>query len=186
MTVQNPAQNPAKTPRRTLRKVLLATAGATCAIALLPLALPAEAHVERTTVIDAEASELYALVASNEGYQRFNPYKDADPQLQIDLFGPSSGVGSGFHFDGADGTGTQTVAAVEPGRSVLMDIDLGAMGRPQQRFVFEPAPGGTRVTWQLDADLGYNPLARVAGLFMDDMMGSTFERGLANLGNAAT
>ena len=62
-----------------------------------------------------------------------------------------------------------------------MQIDLGAKGKPTQTFSFHKVPAGTRVVWGLDADFGNNPIGRIIGLFMDKMMGETFERGLNNL-----
>ncbi len=161
----------------------LAASGAAliAALAAAPLALPGAVHVKRSAVIDAAPETLFRLIASNEGYQRFNPYVEADPDLRIALHGPAFGVGSGFDFEGKDGKGTQVVAAMEENRSVTMDIDLGAMGRPTQTFLLEPEGGGTRVTWGMDMAFGMNPVGRVIGLFMDRMVGGTYEAGLAKL-----
>ena len=152
--------------------LVLATAGA--------MLLPRQVRVERSAVIDAAPADILALAASNTGYQRFNPYKSADAALKIDLFGPDSGVGSGFAFDGKDGKGTQTVSEVGPAH-VRYAIDLGRMGQPTQIISAKPEMSGTRVTWVMEADMGLNPVARVFGLFMDGMIGKTFDQGLANL-----
>lgn len=146
--------------------------------------LPRHIHIERQATLAGTPQAVIALAASNRGYQKFNPYLSTDPDLKISLFGPQRGVGSGFRFDGKEGKGRQTVAAVTE-NSVRYDIDLGAMGKPTQKIVAEARPEGTRVVWSMDADLGMNPIARVVGLFMDGMIGKTFERGLSNL-DAAT
>ncbi len=145
--------------------------------------LPRSVHVERVAVIDAEPAEVLALAASNTGYQVFNPYKAADPDLKIDIFGPETGVGSGFHFDGKDGKGTLTVAKITDD-AVVYAIDLGPMGQPTQTISVRAVDGGTEVTWSVDADMGMNPVFRVFGLFMDGMMGKTFDQGLSNLADA--
>lgn len=158
------------------------------ALTVLPVlstfTLAETALVERSRVIDAQPADLYALVASNVGYQRFNPYCDTDPDLQIDLFGPSTGVGSGFAFSGKEGTGTQTVAAVVENRRVTYAVDLGMMGQPTQHILLEPVDGGTRVVWEVHTSAGLNPMKRIANLFMDRLVGDTLERGLENLANA--
>ncbi|MEL7214537.1 MAG: SRPBCC family protein [Pseudomonadota bacterium] len=145
--------------------------------------LPREVHVERTATIAAAPQAILELAASNTGYQAFNPYHDFDPELKIAPFGPASGVGSGFAFDSKDGAGTQTVAAVSA-QQVTYALDLGPLGQPMQAIEALPVEGGTQVTWSMDADMGFNPLFRVMGLFMDDMMGATFEQGLSNLEEA--
>ncbi len=147
------------------------------------LLLPKHVHVERQTTVAAAPEDILALAASNEGYQRFNPYLTSDPGLKITHFGPSTGVGSGFDFDGKEGKGNQTVAEVTAS-SVRYDIDLGAMGKPSQMIQANPVGAGTLVTWSMDLDLGYNPVGRVFGLFMDGMVGKTFEQGLDNLAAA--
>ena len=146
--------------------------------------IPSAVHVERTAIIDATPDEVIALAASTEGYQRINPYAAVDPDLKITPFGPASGVGAGFHFDGKDGKGSQTVASVTANQ-VTYAIDLGPLGQPTQTIAVAAAPGGTKVTWSMDTDMGMNPIARVFGLFMDRMMGATFARGLKNMAEAA-
>mgnify|MGYP000280063252 FL=1 len=154
------------------------------AIGAATLALPRHVSVERSAVVSTAPQTVLALAASNQGYQRFNPYKTQDPNLKIDLFGPASGVGSGFHFDSKDGKGKQTVSQVTQ-ESVVYAVDLGALGQPTQMIRATPVDGGTLVTWRADSDLGYNPLFRVFGLFMDRMMGPTLELGIDNLGKVA-
>ncbi|WP_420335830.1 SRPBCC family protein [Roseibium sp.] len=161
-------------------------AGGVGVIALLgagTLLLPKKVHVERHARIAASPQTILELAASNQGFQKFNPYLTSDPELKIKPFGPDTGVGSGFHFDGKEGKGTQTVAVVTE-TSVRYDIDLGAMGKPVQEISAKSLPDGTQVTWTMDMDLGFNPVARVFGLFLDGMVGKTFEQGLDNLASA--
>ena len=140
--------------------------------------------IERSAMIDAAPAAVIELAASNTGYQTFNPYKDLDPNLSVEMFGPASGVGSGFSFESKDGAGQQTVASVTPDQ-VVFDIDLGPLGQPTQAISAVAVDGATEVTWSMDMDLGVNPVFRVMGLFMDGMIGPNFELGLANIGDVA-
>lgn len=142
--------------------------------------LPRTVEVTRSSVMPVAPETVLALAASTEGFQTFNPYRTADPALNIEPFGPAEGVGAGFRFDGKDGKGTQTISSVTD-RDVTYTIDLGAMGKPVQIISAVPADGGAEVTWSVTSDLGMNPVFRVFGLFMDGMMGPTFEQGLENL-----
>ena len=144
------------------------------------LLLPRHVHVERQASLPGDAAAVIALAASNTGYQRFNPYLTADPALKIDPFGPETGVGSGFAFEGKDGKGTQVVAEVSR-QAVRYDIDMGPMGKPVQTIAVQPGEGRVVVTWSMDMDMGFNPVGRIMGLFMDAMIGKTFEQGLGNL-----
>ena len=167
-----------------IASILMAGGGALSLALASTYMIPSAVHVERTAIIDAEPAEVLAMAASTEGFQRINPYASTDPDLKITPFGPASGVGAGFEFDGKDGKGSQTIAAVSAKQVVYM-IDLGPMGKPTQAITVAPTPEGTKVTWSMDTDMGMNPVARVFGLFMDRMMGATFTRGLQNLAAAA-
>ncbi|WP_299866208.1 SRPBCC family protein [uncultured Hoeflea sp.] len=168
----------------TLTSILAGSAAVIAILVAGSYLLPRHIEVTRTATLPVKPEAVMALAASNIGYQRFNPYLSADPALKIEAFGPETGVGSGFRFDGKDGKGTQTVAEVTPG-SVTYAIDLGAMGTPTQRLAVEAAGDGARVIWSLRADMGMNPVFRVFGLFMDRMIGKTFEQGLRNIKTAA-
>lgn len=163
--------------------IVSGVAGVLVVAAAATMLLPRHVHVERQATMDSKADDILTLAASNTGYQEFNPYHAADPDLQITHFGPATGVGSGFHFDGKDGKGSQTVANISPD-SVSYAIDMGAMGQPKQTITVTPVGNGNLVTWSMDADMGMNPIARVIGRFMDGMMGKTLEAGLKNLESA--
>lgn len=167
-----------------ITKLAIFAVGGIATLAAGSFALPRHVSVERSATMNAAPQEILALAASNSGFQDFNPYLTKDPNLKIDLFGPETGTGSGFHFDGKDGKGSQTIAQVSD-NSVVYTIDLGPMGQPTQSITATPNGTGTDVVWRVDSDMGFNPIFRVFGLFMDGMMGPTFEIGLENLAKAA-
>ncbi len=167
----------------TLAQILGTGAGAVALLALSTFLLPRHVVVERTGKVSAKAADILSLAASNEGYQKFNPYISQDPNLKIEMFGPKSGVGSGFKFDGKDGKGTVTITATTD-TSVQYSIDLGSMGQPTQRIDLAPSGDATQISWRMDADMGMNPIGRVMGLFLDRMVGPSFETGIKNLNTA--
>ncbi|WP_299741079.1 SRPBCC family protein [uncultured Roseobacter sp.] len=166
------------------KKIAAYTACGVAALAVATLALPRHVSIERSAMIEATPEAVIDLAASNTGYQTFNPYKDLDPNLQVQMFGPATGVGSGFSFESKDGAGQQTVAAVTE-EQVVFDLDLGPLGQPTQAISAVAVDGVTEVTWSMDMDLGMNPVFRVMGLFMDGMIGPNFELGLANIADVA-
>ena len=149
-------------------------------IALASLLLPRTVVVTRRIDMDLTPEDVIARVASTEGFQSFNPYLSTDPDLKIEAFGPDAGVGSGFRFQGKEGKGTQTVTDVTASKVTHL-IDLGAMGKPVQIIEATPHNGGARVTWTVASDMGFNPVFRIFGLFMDRMLGKTYELGLKNM-----
>ncbi len=167
----------------TIASIATYTALGLAALTAATYALPRHVSVERTATVAAAPEAILALAASNSGFQVFNPYKSRDPALKIGLYGPEAGVGSGFTFEGKEGKGRQTVAEVSPDR-VVYTIDMGPMGQPTQLIEARPTAEGTQVTWRVESDMGLNPIFRIFGLFMDGMMGPTFELGLENIRKA--
>ncbi len=150
------------------------------AIALATLLLPRKVIVTRHADVNMRPEDVIARVASTQGFQTFNPYQTTDPNLKISPFGPSEGVGAGFRFEGKEGKGTQTITDVTATRVTHL-IDLGAMGQPVQTIEARATEIGTRVTWTVTSDMGLNPVFRIFGLFMDRMLGKTYELGLKNI-----
>lgn len=150
------------------------------AVALIALLLPRKVVVTRKTEVAMRPEDIIPRVACTEGFQTFNPYCTTDPDLKIMPFGPTEGVGSGFRFEGKDGKGTQTVTSVTE-TSVTHLIDLGAMGKPLQKIEAVAKGNGACVTWTVTSDMGFNPVFRIFGLFMDRMLGQTYDLGLKNI-----
>ncbi|MEX3017854.1 SRPBCC family protein [Gymnodinialimonas hymeniacidonis] len=164
---------------------ILAAGTATLAIAAAATyLLPRNVTVERSALVDATPEAVIALASSTQGFQQFNPYLTSDPELSIEPFGPEAGIGAGFRFEGREGTGTQTISAITADR-VTYAIDLGSMGQPTQHISAVAEGNQTRVTWTVESDMGLNPVFRVFGLFMDRMLGGTYETGLANIARVA-
>lgn len=166
-------------------QVIVAASLALALVGVVTAALPATRRVERSATIDAPTERVFALVSSTEGFQTFNPYKDDEPNLVITPSGPSRGIGASFAFKGKDTEGRQTIVAMEENKSVTMEIDLGAMGKPVQSFTLTPQGNRTKVTWATETSFGVNPVGRVFGVMMDSYLGPIYERGLANLDRAA-
>jgi Polyketide cyclase / dehydrase and lipid transport len=152
-------------------------AGVIAILAAGTMFLPRNVLVQRSGTVAAAPATILALAASNEGYQKFNPYLKADPALKLEMYGPATGVGSGFKFDGKDGKGTAVVTKVSAD-SVDYALDLGSNGKPNQTISVVADGAGSKVTWIMNADMGYNPIGRVVGMFLDGMIGPSFESGL--------
>ena len=137
--------------------------------------------ISRTGTVAAEPGRILDLVTSTAGFTSINPHLTADPKLTITPFGADRGVGSGFAFKGKDGTGTQTITEITD-RAVVFGVDMGAMGRSEQRIELTPTPTGeTSVTWSMRMDAGHNPLMRLFGLMADRILGPALQTGIDNL-----
>jgi hypothetical protein len=165
-----------------IRKTLaIAGGGVIAVLALAAFALPDQAEVARSIEIEAPQSQVFALVNSSAGFDRFNPFRASDPTLQTSYEGPAEGPGATLRWRGKQGEGAQTITSTEENVRVDMALDLGPMGKPHQSFVLEPTASGTRVTWRTTAHFSANPIQRAFGMGMDGMLGPVYEQGLRDL-----
>jgi hypothetical protein len=145
--------------------------------------LPRQAHVERSIVIDAPQAELFAALNGFKRFNEFSPWAALDPDTQYSYEGPESGVGAKMSWISADDdvrSGTNEIVESASPDIIRTRLDFGGQ-LAQATFKFEPADGGTRVTWSFDSDLGTNPIMRFVGLMFDRWIGADYEKGLARL-----
>jgi hypothetical protein len=154
-------------------------------LTIVVLLLPSTRRVERSIVVAADATAVFQLLNSQRGFDSVNPFRDDDPAIKTSFSGPNSGVGAAMAWESKNGDGSQIITSADPDRNIVMQLDLGAQGRPTQTFLIAPEGQGVRVTWRLDAKFGFNPIGRIVGQFMDGMLGPVYERGLQKIKVAA-
>ena len=167
-----------------LKTLILGLLALVALLAIVGLFLPSTVHVERSTVIAAPQSTVFALVNGFARYNEWSPWAAIDPQTQYSYDGPPQGVGAsmGWESDHRDvGSGSQTISASEPYSRVETDLDFGPQGTAGAFFDLTPEGDGVKVDWGFDTEFGYNLIGRYFGLMMDGMLGAQFEQGLASL-----
>ena len=147
------------------------------------LLLPRPYHVERQIQVAATPDRVFALVAEPAQWKRWTVWNRRDPAMAITYFGPASGAGAGWEWTSpSEGNGRMTLTQVQAPNRVGYDLyfpDWDDTTRGELRM--EAQEGGTRVTWTMDGQMGFNPLMRWMGLLMDRMVGPDFAAGLAAL-----
>jgi effector-binding domain-containing protein len=146
--------------------------------------LPRRVHIERSTSIEAPAATVFALVDGFGMFNQWSPWYGLDPSAQFIFEGPSHGVGAQMTWQGdaqSVGSGTQKIVESRPFEQVRSTLEMGYGGLATSQFTLTPDQGRTKVTWGLDADLGFNPVIRYLGLMLEDRIGPDYERGLDGL-----
>lgn len=140
-------------------------------------------HIERSTVVNAPPDKVFALVADPRRWKDWTVWNQRDPAMKIEYFGAPAGTGAGWAWQSAsEGDGRMTFTAAEPGRVLAYDLYFPDFETTSQGALrFAPEGAGTRVTWDMDGDMGRNPALRWMALFMGDMAGKDFDAGLARL-----
>jgi uncharacterized protein YndB with AHSA1/START domain len=144
--------------------------------------LPADYHVERAVIIEAPTARVHALVGDLAQWDRWAPWKEADPTMVVTLGDVTAGVGAHQSWSGDSGSGELTVRSSDPEWGIEYDLDFD-----RGRYIsvgalhYETVEGGTRVTWTMGGRMGANPVERWFGLLMDWLAGRDFRKGLDRL-----
>jgi len=167
-----------------LQRILLGLVVLVFLVVLVGFFLPASAHVERSTTIDAPPATIFALVNGFRSFNNWSPWAERDPQAEYLYEGPDSGVGATMRWASQNpqvGSGFQKITASEPYKRIQTHLDFGSQGTAQAFFDLQPTAAGTAVTWGFDTDFGMNLVSRYMGLMFDNWVGADYEAGLANL-----
>jgi len=167
-----------------LKKIVIIVVVLVVALAAIGMLLPRNVHVERAVTIDATASTVYALLDGYRMFNKWSPWAALDPDAKYTITGPASGIGAKMSWVGDPkkvGSGSQEIIDIKRNEMVKTHLDFGDQGVATATFSLTPEGMGTKVTWGLDSDMGKGPIGRYFGLFMDKMIGSDYEKGLASL-----
>ncbi len=169
---------------RFLKRTLLSLIVVLALLAAISFLLPREVTVTRSTVINAEPSEIFPLISSLQAASEWSPWMGIDPDMVQTYSGPETGVGNRLDWTSDHpnvGNGRQEIIAMTPNESVKTALDFGAQGTAEALLEMAEVEGGTEVTWSLMTDMGNNPVGRYLGLMMDRWVGADYETGLASL-----
>lgn len=168
-----------------LLKILLALLVLAALFAIIVSLQPAAFRITRSVTIAAPPAAVFAHINDLHEYARWNPWRALDPAMKTTFAGPPSGVGAAMEWSGNNqiGSGRMTITESRPAERVGARLDFI---RPfpsvcSAEFDLRAADGGTVVTWSMSGQRTFVPKA--IGLFMnmDKMIGTQFERGLAEL-----
>jgi Polyketide cyclase / dehydrase and lipid transport len=173
---------------KTLKKVSIGLFALILVLALASFLLPRQVRVERSGVVTAAPATVFEQINTLKNWEKWSPWHRIDPQMQLTYSGPAAGVGASYAWTSTDdnvGNGSFTITRSVPARRIDAQMNFMEEGTATCSYLLEPAATGTKVTWVMQSDLGYNPLSRYMGLLMEHFVGPDFDKGLRNLQEVA-
>jgi hypothetical protein len=160
--------------------VLVVLAGVVVGVGFL---LPSKFHVERSVVIQKDASAIHPLIANPSRWPEWSAWtKENYPEMVATYEGPAEGVGAKSNWkDPKNGNGGLVITKSDPATGIVYDLTFENCEPSTAAIAYTKAEGGTQVTMSVDGDVGSNPFYRYLGLLMDKFMGGDFEKGLNKL-----
>lgn len=146
--------------------------------------LPRKIHVERRLLVSASANSIFVQVNTLKNWIKWSPWLHLDTNIQLRFSGPESGIGSKLVWRSTNknvGNGSASIISSSSPDSVQVIFDYNEKGKSTGKFFFIKESENTNVIWELESDLGMNPVSRWIGLLSDRMIGPELEEGLFNL-----
>ena len=145
---------------------------------------PDDFSISRSISIKAPPERIFPLINDMTAMNSWNPFVLSDPEVKLDYSGPAAGKGARCDWIGKRaGAGDITIAESQPSSSVVMQLNMLKPFEGRNKVVFTLAPAGdaTTVTWAMMG--ASTDLSKLMGVVMnmDQMLGGTFETGLADL-----
>lgn len=149
---------------------------------------PDHFSLARSTDINAAPDKIYPLIADFHGWLKWSPWDKLDPKMTRTYEGEPGTVGHSYAWQGNKdvGRGRMTMTELKPGELVRLKLEF-IEPFPQTnetRFSFVTNGGKTQVFWTMEGD-SHGLLEKTMTLFMDRMVGPSFEEGLAAMKRAA-
>lgn len=167
---------------KTLKRIGLGLLILIVLLAVIGFFLPRKVHVERSIVINAPVQAPFALVNDLAEWKKWSAWHKMDPKTKYEFSNPSSGTNAWFSWNSeVTGKGKMTLTDVKEFEHIKSKLEFDGYDASGADFFFNEDNGSVKVTWTMESDMGNNPFGRWMGLFMDKMIGSDYEKGLAAL-----
>jgi len=148
---------------------------------------PADYRVARSADMAATPEAIFPHINSLKKFDVWSPWAKIDPNAVMTYEGPDAGKGAIGKWKGNAevGEGVMTVVDSNPPSDVKMKLDFVAPYPATADVAFSLKPSGdkTNVTWAMTGTHNFmmRAMCILMGHDMDDMIGSKYEEGLANL-----
>ena len=172
-----------------LNIILIAIAVIVVVFVVVVAMRPAEFRVTRSTTVTAPAQVVFTQVNELKKWEAWNPWGKIDPAMKSTYEGPPMGIGAINRWAGNNkvGEGSMTIIESRPNDLVRFRLEFlkPFKATNSAEFTFKPEGGQTIVTWIMSGKNNF--MVKAVGLFMDcdKMIGSQFEKGLADMKSAA-
>jgi len=147
---------------------------------------PNDFRISRTATMRAPAAAAFAQVNDFHHWERWSPWLKLDPNAKVTFSGAPAGEGAVYAWDGNKdvGAGSSTIVASRPNELVKIRLDFlrPFAATNTAEFSFKPVGDETAVTWTMFGQKNkfFFKVFHLC-LNMDKMVGSQFEKGLADM-----
>ena len=149
--------------------------------------LPSHGHIERTVEVSNPVRQVFDSIDTFRRYPQWTAARMWDPQVQMRLEGPESGVGAKVAWSSTNAKvrdGSLTITSSDEDNKVTMAVDNHWTGTDKTYTLsLKPSSNGRTVVihWAYDVDYGWDLMARYAGLYINGDPAAVVQTNLNNL-----
>ncbi len=148
------------------------------------LFLPSKVHIERSIVVNNTPDVPYNLINDLTKFNDWSPWYKIDTNAAYTYSELKTGVGACILWKSNNtelGNGKLTITESKPNELIVTKLEVDGWDPSSASYFFTKENKTTKIIWTMDSDMGYNIIGRWFGLFMDDMIGEDYEKGLASI-----
>jgi hypothetical protein len=146
--------------------------------------LPGISKVEKTIDIARPANIPFEQANDMKNWRNWSAWHQMDPNTVYTFSEPSTAnAGAYYTWESPKlGKGKMMITDNKPYEQIQYKMNIEGMGESSVLFKFTALDSlHTKVNWLLTQDHGLSPFSRWFGLFMNQFIGSDFEKGLSNM-----
>ena len=168
-----------------LKKILIGVAAIIVVFLVIVALQPAEFRVTRSANVAAPQAAVFDQVNDLHKFEKWNPWGKIDPAMKVSYEGAATGVGSVYKWVGNSEVGEGKMTITESRSSDLVRIKIEFLkpfaSTADTEFTFKPEGNQTAMTWSMAGKNNFMAKAMCLFMSMDKMIGSQFEKGLADM-----
>ena len=168
-----------------IKKILIVLVVIVVILVVVIMLQPATYQVERSTTINAPAPVVFAQVNDFHKWNAWSPWAKLDPAMKQTFAGAPAGTGAGYSWAGNKevGEGRMTITDSHPSDLVKIKLEFlkAFAATSATEFTLTPQGNQTVVKWKMVGENNFMSKAFHLVMNMDKMIGSDFEKGLAQM-----
>jgi uncharacterized protein YndB with AHSA1/START domain len=172
-----------------IKKILIGLVLLVGAVLALASFQPDSYTVERRATIAAPPEKIYGLIADFNNWRVWSPWERLDSAMVRTISGAPSGVGAVYEWKGNSKVGEGRMEIKEALAPSRVSVDLRFIepvpSNSLLTFSITPVTGGTEVIWNMRGESVFVSKIITTFVSMDKMVGGDFDRGMAQLKEAA-
>ncbi|MBX9785602.1 MAG: SRPBCC family protein [Chitinophagaceae bacterium] len=172
---------------RLIKMFLFVMIGLMMVLTVIGLFIPASVKISRGMIMDADSIKVYRQLSDVKDWGKWVPWVSAGEGALVQTSEITNQPGSFFTWKGLSlkNSGTITLLSLQP-HLITTKYELKDMNNSEGGFRIRSVSDNlsqTEVQWFMEYKLKWYPWERFYGIFLDHIIGPSFDKGLESLKN---